>query len=179
MPIFSFWSLPAYRMCYWDSILMKCFVSTLSLCLFHTFVTNLTKVFSQTFRMFPWVFIACCELRTADLILKIFYQDPCSRHATSFLLPLYSLTCGKHRQLLPTDDLWLWKCWHQSLGRSASFFIWNPNSVSSKFKINATNHSCLINWPASFFTYLGTAIFICKLLHLSVLTFCTTFHAAY
>ena len=112
MAIFSFRSPLTYRMCYWDSILTKCFVSTLSLCLFHTFVTNLTQAFSQTFRMFPGVSIACCELRTTNLTLKLHYQEPCSRHADSFLLPLYSFTCGKHQQPLPTDDPWLWNCWH-------------------------------------------------------------------
>lgn len=160
MPGFTFWSLHTYRMCLWDSIPMRCFGSTLSL--FHTFVTNLTKAFPQIFRIFPWLSIVCCKFRTTHLILKIPYQESCSRHAVSFLLPWHLLTCGTHQQLLPTDDPWPRNCLHQPLGRSVSFFIWSPHSVLSKFKINATNHSCLINWPTSFFTYLCIAIFICK-----------------
>lgn len=86
-PVVSFRSLLTYRMCCGDSIPMRCFGSTRAPCLFHPFVTNLTKAFSQAFRIFSWLSIACRKCRAAHLMLRIPYQEPCSRHALSFLLP--------------------------------------------------------------------------------------------
>lgn len=70
-PVFSFRSLLTYRMCCGDGIPMRCFGSDRSPCLFHPFVTNLTKAFSQAFRIFSWLSIACRKCRTANLMQRI------------------------------------------------------------------------------------------------------------